>query len=628
MNARRFITNTAATLVALAAPAAAQFELGKDSGLGMDDAEITKDGKWAVVRENLLATAFRFYDLTDGSMVQAPTCPTGFSGKCQDAIALSDTRAVLLGSCAMIVDLTVLPSLSVLATHDTGPFPRDVVITPDGTIAAVRGGDGLYLFDTASGALLSSAPGNPTSPNAFVASFDVDSVVASDQHAVFVSQVGPDSAATTRVTVFDLKPAGGGAPVVVLETSAGGAATDQMGMPHDVALAPNGQFAAVRSELGVGFYRLGGATPVQLWNKRLFGSPGPFGGSAMDSIEVTNERILTISRWSNGGIGAQVDLFDPAGNQFFDQIAGDPHDLTIVPGGTRALVRTSEELFLYDVETLPAGNQLSSLDSLPTPTSHTSFGAGLDSVLATAERAVTLSRNGPTTDVRIFGLAGDTLNERALYSMPDLPTDLELSPNGNLAAVSGTDHALVLDLRTDALLFDQSTTFGSNQFPWCDGVTMNDEHAVAFGYAGPQAGWVTLIDLFQQPTSYCTSSPNSTGAGASIHATGSASILKSDLVLWGTDLPAGAISSFSIGAQQIAQPFGDGTLCVGGTSTRLPVVLANGDGVSQQGIDYATLSIVVTAGSIWNAQVAYRDLGGPGGTGFNLSNAVSIAFVP
>ena len=34
----------------------------------------------------------------------------------------------------------------------------------------------------------------------------------------------------------------------------------------------------------------------------------------------------------------------------------------------------------------------------------------------------------------------------------------------------------------------------------------------------------------------------------------------------------------------------------------------------------------VTAGTTWNFQVLYRDPAGPGGNGFNTTDAVSIAF--
>lgn len=92
---------TLCACLALASSAAAQFELKTELGMGMDDGEITHDGKYAIVRENFVSTAFRVYELSTGALLGAPACATGLSGACQDAIVLTDTRAVLIGSCAV-----------------------------------------------------------------------------------------------------------------------------------------------------------------------------------------------------------------------------------------------------------------------------------------------------------------------------------------------------------------------------------------------------------------------------------------------------------------------------------------------------------------------------------------------
>ncbi len=352
--------------LALAAGASAQFELATELGMGMDDAEITHDGKYAIVRENLAATNFRIYDLSTGAFVGAPACSIGWSGTSQDTIALSDTRAVLLGSCVMVLDLTALPAVQVLGNHFMGDFPRDVVITPDGTIAAVRGGsgapDGLFLLDTATGAQLASAPGQPTNVNPSAYSFDVDSVVANDEYAVFLSIVGPASAPHARVTVFDLHPAGGGPPVVALQTQASGPVMDLVGAPHDVALSPDGSFAAVRAESSVALFDLSGAAPVLAWHRRLWPEAGPFSNHPLDSIEVSDERVATISRRPSTS-GTQVDVYDVAGNGWHAFVGGAPHDLALTPSGERLVVRTSEAVYLFDVAALPAGDVLTPLDA-------------------------------------------------------------------------------------------------------------------------------------------------------------------------------------------------------------------------------------------------------------------------
>ncbi|HVS18046.1 MAG TPA: hypothetical protein VMT18_05555, partial [Planctomycetota bacterium] len=595
---------------ALATSATAQFELSTDVGFGMDDAEITHDGKYAIVRENKLATEFRIYDLSTGALVGSPVCPSGTSGASQDAIALSDTRAVLLGSCAVILDLTALPTIQVVASYPLGLFARDVVITPDGTIAAVRGGSGpnggLFLFDTAGGALLAKAPGQPTDPNSGSYSFDVDSVVANDDYALFLSLTGTTAAPRARVTIFDLHPAAGGAPAVAFETQISGPQMDLVGAPHDVALSPDRSFAAVRAESSVALFDLSGATPTMAWHRRLWEDAGPFENNPMDSIEVSDERIATISLWPAGLDGTQVDVFDKAGNGCHDLISGRPHDLTLTPSGERLVGRTAAGVYLYAVDALPAGNVLTPLDTHFAPSTHSSFTAGLDSVLATEARAVTMSRVLETTEVRIFDIGADTLELRALHVMPNRPVDLDLSPDGNLVGVTGTDHVMVLDLRTDAVIYSDPVVSGLGYFPWCDGVALDNEHLIGFGYTASQSGWVQVVDLFQQPTGYCTAAPNSVGPGALLHVTGSASLAANDLVLWGTGLPPGTLGVFAYGDGQANLPFGNGFLCLSGVTQPFAPVLADDQGVATVAVDVggpASTGGLISAGSTWNFQL-------------------------
>lgn len=618
---------------ALASGAMAQFELETEFGLGMDDAEITHDGKYAIVRENLAATRFRIYDLSTGAFVGAPACSIGWSGTSQDTIALTDTRAVLLGSCVMVLDLTALPALQVLGTHDMGEFPRDVAVTPDGSIAAVRGGSGnqggLFLLDAATGALLASAPGQPTDVNPSPYSFDVDSVVATDEYAVFLSIVGPSSAARTRVTVFDLHPAGGGPPVVALVTQSAGPVMDLVGAPHDVALAPDGSFAAVRAESSVAMFDLSGAAPALAWHRRLWPEAGPFKNHPLDSIEVSDERVATISL-RPGTNGTQIDVYDEAGNGWHAFVEGFPHDLALTPSGGRLAVRTSEAVHLLDVDLLPAGDVLTPLDVAAAPSTHSSFSAGLDSVVALEDRVVTLSRVLETTDVRIFDVSADTLALRALYVMPNRPVDVDLSPSGDLAGISGTDHAMVIDLRTDALLYSDAVVLGQGYFPWCDGVALDDAHMVAFGYTAASSGWVQLVDLFAQPQSYCTAAPNSVGPGALFHVTGSASIAANDLTLWSTGLPPGTVGVFAYGDGQANLPFGNGFQCLSGTTATFAPVAVSATGVATVAVDVngpASTGGLIGAGTTWNFQFLYRDAAG-GGSQFNLTDATSVAFLP
>lgn len=631
--ARPLFASSMAIVTALPAPA--QFVLQDHVGasgpgdiLGIDDAELTPDGTLCVARDNTITTSARIYDMASGIelAVVFPSLPGGTSGFAQDAVVCSDERAFVSGSRLMVLDLTQL-SNPLLADYDVGLWPRDLALTPDGSLCIVRGGEsfagmvgGQYVFDAATGAELAFAPGEPA-PYAPTA-FDVDSVVADDEHAVCTSRVISPQGDMTRVTIWDLHPAGGGVPAVVYETTAG---SDQRGIPHDLAMTPDGEYCAVRSELGVALYHLDGALSTQFWSKRLFGEPGPFGGSAMDSIEVSNDYVATISRWSNGGVGAQLDLFDLSGKRNYDRVDGDPHDLAITPDGTRLMVRTHLLVLLYDLTSVPPfSNGILPMHQEFQPSSNTSYGAGLDSVALTNTTAVTLARTGNTTNIRQWDLRPDGFQLAQAYTMPDKPTDLQITPEGTRAVVSGLGHAMVIDLRARQVVLSHSPTTGTI-FPWCDGVVADDAHMAAFGYvSGNFAGWLSVIDLFARPTNYCSANPNSTGLPASIFATGTASIGADDFDLWAQSVPVGQPGIFLYGTGTAATPLGDGVMCVGGSVFHFAPILGAGD-VAHQPVDFTSLSGpgAILPGSTWNFQYLHRDTIG---TGVNLSDALTVDF--
>lgn len=602
----------------------------------VDDAEITPDGRLVVMREHLgLSMGVRILDAATGKQLLATQPQTqGFGGAAQDAVAVTNERAIVIGSSGAIFDLTQ-PTPTLLASLVVGNVPRDVMITPDGTKALVRGGwdtDGLVIIDLANGTVLAHAPGEPTMvPNP---DFDVDSVVGTNTHGVFLS-VGPASQ-TTRVTVFDLAPAGGGPPTVVLTTSPTGAARDQLGPPHDVTLAGDGAYAAVRSQLSVALYKLDGAATSQVWHKRLFGDPGPFQGTALDSIEGSSNRVATISRREGAVVGAQLDVFDLAGNQWHASMDGEPHDLALTPNGERLVVRTTAGVYLFNVAQLPAGTLLTPLDFAAAPSVGNSFGNGLDSVEVTATRAITLHRMGPqSSQVRLWDLSNDTLASAGTFSMPNKPCDVAISPDGHWAGVSGTDYAQVYDLVTATqVLTHDSAQSGAGFYPWCDGVVLDNARAVAFGYIDdgqqPIGGWTSVIDLDPAAYRYCPGLVNSTGKRGDLEPTGSTSVALNSAGMLATSLPKNSVCALFFGTQSTWTPFGHGTLCVSG-ERYTPGALSSGpSGSALQPLDFQGLPSqggVITAGSIWYFQVWYRDAQAPG-SGINTTNAVKLAFQP
>lgn len=131
---------------------------------------------------------------------------------------------------------------------------------------------------------------------------------------------------------------------------------------------------------------------------------------------------------------------------------------------------------------------------------------------------------------------------------------------------------------------------------------------------------------------YCTGAPNSAGAGASISASGSASVCANDLVLHVSGAISAQFGMFYYGPNQVQAPFGDGFRCVGagglGTFRLLPPLPASGTGTAQHALDLSAPPASagqILPGSSWNFQYWYRDPAF-GGTGFNLSDALKVEF--
>jgi uncharacterized lipoprotein YddW (UPF0748 family) len=132
----------------------------------------------------------------------------------------------------------------------------------------------------------------------------------------------------------------------------------------------------------------------------------------------------------------------------------------------------------------------------------------------------------------------------------------------------------------------------------------------------------------------CTGAVNSTGRGALAGYAGSTSIAANDLVLMASGLPPNGVGLFFYGSTASQTPFGDGFRCVGGSISRLgPPQQANSQGATMRVVNYLAPpansgSGLIGAGSTRRFQYWYRNVGGPGGTGFNLSDALVLDFKP
>jgi len=155
---------------------------------------------------------------------------------------------------------------------------------------------------------------------------------------------------------------------------------------------------------------------------------------------------------------------------------------------------------------------------------------------------------------------------------------------------------------------------------------------------GVTGDWV--FHIVYRPTdcdsngTYCVTSANSATAGATMDFLGSTSIGANDLTIFAQDVPPMKPGIFFYGPNEIQAPFGDGFRCVGGMTRRVfPPVFSDALGNSIRSVDYTSPPFTggpnaITSGSTWKFQLWFRDLGGPGGTGFNLTNGLSLTFVP
>ena len=136
------------------------------------------------------------------------------------------------------------------------------------------------------------------------------------------------------------------------------------------------------------------------------------------------------------------------------------------------------------------------------------------------------------------------------------------------------------------------------------------------------------------PTNECSGAAHSAGPGARMNYRRSLSIALNEFRLRVEDAPAGNTGLFFYGPNAIDVPFGDGRRCVGGTTARLsPPAPTSAGGTLQRQLDFtqgppASGASAITPGSTWRFQFWFRDPAGPGGSGFNLSDALRVTFCP
>ena len=123
---------------------------------------------------------------------------------------------------------------------------------------------------------------------------------------------------------------------------------------------------------------------------------------------------------------------------------------------------------------------------------------------------------------------------------------------------------------------------------------------------------------------------NSTGQGASLSATGSASAASDDLVLQITNLPPNRIGTILVGDMPLCAPLGAGLMASTGTVLRLGGHQRTGAGGTMQlgpGI-VGSVGGSIMAGTTWTFQAWYRDPSGSPCDYHNLSNGYCVSYTP
>jgi len=153
--------------------------------------------------------------------------------------------------------------------------------------------------------------------------------------------------------------------------------------------------------------------------------------------------------------------------------------------------------------------------------------------------------------------------------------------------------------------------------------------------AGQATGRVTVYaGALGDAERYCDGAPNSFGPGAALELGGPISVGNNALRLLVSGAVPGQFGLYFYGPDMNQSPFGDGYLCIGGGFYRLgpPQTIAP-DGTDERPLDFTLPPLDAGPGQIvpgdsWSFQHWYRDPAGSGGSGFNLSDALRIQFLP
>lgn len=151
-------------------------------------------------------------------------------------------------------------------------------------------------------------------------------------------------------------------------------------------------------------------------------------------------------------------------------------------------------------------------------------------------------------------------------------------------------------------------------------------------YGGPLAGRVWIYSGgMGEASSFCPASLNSTGVAAELRWLGPLSASHAEAAYELIGAPPHSLALAFFGNEGPPRPAGDGTLCLGGSLHRLPVLSLDANGYGRQNVTTAVAAAghsAWTAGSTWALQAVYREALGAGGSGFNATNGWRLTLLP
>jgi hypothetical protein len=134
------------------------------------------------------------------------------------------------------------------------------------------------------------------------------------------------------------------------------------------------------------------------------------------------------------------------------------------------------------------------------------------------------------------------------------------------------------------------------------------------------------------PATYCVTSPNSAGPGATMGWAGSTSVGTNDFALYAFGCPANKLGIFFHGSNPAQVPMGNGWRCIANPIHRVGIVTTDGFGQASMTLDFTLPPLnsgpdAVTVGSTRRFQLYFRDPAA-GGARTNVTNGLVATFCP